>query len=238
MLLRRVIEHVKAQNWLAVGIDFVIVVAGVFIGIQMSNWNESRSKAAVETAMLHELRAALVADAEAIDGVLEHYRRVDERVGSLLAHMQEGKPYTGALDSDFGVLYGFGNVELNRAAYESLKSHGLDLISDDDLRSHIVRIYEQSHRKVEAAADSELRVILNLLQPYFLTHFKDLRFHRSATPLDYQALLKDAEFLNIVDYRLQIVRQNSIPSAEAALAETKQLIDRLNRKLDERAPSD
>ena len=40
MLLRRVIEHVKSQNWTAIALDFVIVVVGVFIGIQVSNWNE------------------------------------------------------------------------------------------------------------------------------------------------------------------------------------------------------
>lgn len=34
MLLRRVIEHVEAQDWFAVGTDFVIVVVGVMIGIQ------------------------------------------------------------------------------------------------------------------------------------------------------------------------------------------------------------
>lgn len=42
MLLRRVIEHVKAQNWTAVGLDFIIVVVGVFIGIQVANWNDER----------------------------------------------------------------------------------------------------------------------------------------------------------------------------------------------------
>lgn len=40
MLLRRMIEHVKAQNWTAVALDFVIVVIGVFMGIQLGNWNE------------------------------------------------------------------------------------------------------------------------------------------------------------------------------------------------------
>ena len=30
MLLRRITEHVKTQNWTAVAIDFVIVVVGVF----------------------------------------------------------------------------------------------------------------------------------------------------------------------------------------------------------------
>ena len=42
MRLRRITEHVKTQNWFAVGLDFVIVVGGVFIGIQVSNWNEAR----------------------------------------------------------------------------------------------------------------------------------------------------------------------------------------------------
>ena len=45
MLLRRVIEHVEAQNWTAILIDFVIVVVGVFIGIQVSNWNDDRQSA-------------------------------------------------------------------------------------------------------------------------------------------------------------------------------------------------
>ena len=36
------IQHVKTQNWIAIGIDFLIVVLGVFIGIQVSNWNDKR----------------------------------------------------------------------------------------------------------------------------------------------------------------------------------------------------
>ena len=56
MLLRRVIEHVKAQNWTAVGLDFVIVVVGVFIGIQVANWNEERTFVAKEKELLAELK--------------------------------------------------------------------------------------------------------------------------------------------------------------------------------------
>ena len=45
MLLRRITQHVKDQNWFAVLIDFAIVVVGVFIGIQVANWNEVRADA-------------------------------------------------------------------------------------------------------------------------------------------------------------------------------------------------
>ena len=55
MLLRRVIQHVKTQNWFAIGIDFVIVVVGVFIGIQVSNWNAARAEAARADSYLQRL---------------------------------------------------------------------------------------------------------------------------------------------------------------------------------------
>ena len=59
MLLRRITEHVRAQNWAAVVIDFFIVVVGVFIGIQVSNWNEGLAFERREQVLLRELRSEL-----------------------------------------------------------------------------------------------------------------------------------------------------------------------------------
>lgn len=42
MILRRITEHVKAQNWFAVGLDFFIVIAGILIAFQITNWNDAR----------------------------------------------------------------------------------------------------------------------------------------------------------------------------------------------------
>jgi Family of unknown function (DUF6090) len=55
VLLRRITEHVKTQNWFAVGLDFFIVVVGVFIGIQVSNWNDASKDRADEAAFLKDL---------------------------------------------------------------------------------------------------------------------------------------------------------------------------------------
>jgi hypothetical protein len=62
MILRRVMQHVREQNWFAVGIDFVIVVGGVFIGIQVANWNEERRERVAEQRYLLELVRDLEAD--------------------------------------------------------------------------------------------------------------------------------------------------------------------------------
>ena len=41
MILRRVTEHVKTQNWTAVALDFVIVVAGILIAFRITEWSET-----------------------------------------------------------------------------------------------------------------------------------------------------------------------------------------------------
>ena len=55
MILRRVISHFRKQEWTAIAIDFLIVVVGVFVGIQVSNWNETRKDRRVEYALLQRL---------------------------------------------------------------------------------------------------------------------------------------------------------------------------------------
>ena len=42
MLLRRITGHLKSQNWTAIFLEFVIVVVGVFVGLQAQNWSAER----------------------------------------------------------------------------------------------------------------------------------------------------------------------------------------------------
>ncbi|MFK8012426.1 MAG: hypothetical protein AB8B80_10320, partial [Marinicellaceae bacterium] len=56
MLLRRITKHVTDQNWFAVFIDFIIVVVGVFIGIQVSNWNDTLANKSLEQDYKNRLK--------------------------------------------------------------------------------------------------------------------------------------------------------------------------------------
>ncbi len=44
MILRRITKHVKDQNWFAVGLDFVIVVVGILLAFQITNWSDARGE--------------------------------------------------------------------------------------------------------------------------------------------------------------------------------------------------
>ena len=73
MILRRVTQHVKGENWFAVGLDFVIVVVGVFIGIQVANWNEARleniRKTQIVEALTTDLKDAIKVQEQCVEQI-------------------------------------------------------------------------------------------------------------------------------------------------------------------------
>ena len=64
MILRRVIVHVREQNWTAIAIDFVIVVTGVFLGLQVSNWNAANADRREIAKYLDDIASDVRADIE------------------------------------------------------------------------------------------------------------------------------------------------------------------------------
>jgi hypothetical protein len=95
MLLRRVMQHVRDQNWFAVGIDFVIVVVGVVIGIQVANWNEERQLAAQERSYLSQLRDELLGNHGVVDLRMRYNSEIVATGERALAYL-DGDPDCGS----------------------------------------------------------------------------------------------------------------------------------------------
>lgn len=56
MLLRRFTAHIRAENWIAVFLDLMVVVTGLFIGLQIDTWWEGQKEARLEGAYLIEIQ--------------------------------------------------------------------------------------------------------------------------------------------------------------------------------------
>ena len=69
MILRRVIEHFRKQEWTAIAIDFLTVVVGVFVGLQVNNWNAARADHAKERIFLASLANDIRNDIAEIDEI-------------------------------------------------------------------------------------------------------------------------------------------------------------------------
>ncbi|EED31846.1 hypothetical protein NOR53_3047 [gamma proteobacterium NOR5-3] len=71
MILRSLTKHVKDQNWFAVGIDFVIVVFGVYVGLQVQEWSDLRALEASEFQYLAELHEEISGNAKFTAGTVD-----------------------------------------------------------------------------------------------------------------------------------------------------------------------
>ena len=79
MLFRRLYNHLSSQNSTALFLDFLIVVAGLFIGLQLDGWNEDRKNAIREKEHLEVNFTATLAYGNTL-GVLANARRTHSQI--------------------------------------------------------------------------------------------------------------------------------------------------------------
>lgn len=67
MVLRKLAEALRGQNWFTVLLEVLIVVVGIFIGLQANDWNQARIDRADEIRYLERLQTDLLTDMGRLD---------------------------------------------------------------------------------------------------------------------------------------------------------------------------
>jgi hypothetical protein len=73
MILRRILNALRARDWAAIGIELSIVVVGVFIGTLVANWNEKRLEKEKTERLLTQIQPELHEFMEFFDSAREYY---------------------------------------------------------------------------------------------------------------------------------------------------------------------
>ncbi|MEE2692785.1 MAG: hypothetical protein VX640_14725 [Pseudomonadota bacterium] len=155
MILRRVIEHVKAQHWTAVALDFVIVVLGVFIGIQVSNWNAEIADRRTETAYLKQLQGDLRNIQEEVAAQIEFEQFHANLANDIYDLIQNDVSAQRARKINMGLneLTVRRTLRTQSPTFLDLQGSGkLEIISDPALRAEIISYFFRTSR-LEAALD-------------------------------------------------------------------------------------
>jgi uncharacterized protein YlxW (UPF0749 family) len=78
LLLRRFITSFRERKWTDFAIELVIVIGGVFIGIQAANWNEYRIERETGRLYVERLIADLRKDLASRQALVSYYESVIE----------------------------------------------------------------------------------------------------------------------------------------------------------------
>ena len=142
-MLRHVISHLRRQDWAAVCIELVVVVIGVFIGMQVSNWNEDRETNQKAAVFTQRLKADLREEAWGYEMQIGYFDEVLDSAKQATDALTGKTP----LSSEALLIAAYRATQFNgntrrRATYDELISTGeIGLIHDAALRDLAMRDY-------------------------------------------------------------------------------------------------
>ena len=127
MILRRVIEHFRRQEWTAIFLDFVIVVLGVFIGIQVSNWNAARADRRAEISYLAAMKEDVDYSILRLEELIAAMERQEEARAALYAYSLDPAATLAPQERDRHIAHGLfhlATLKLRQVTFEALKGSG------------------------------------------------------------------------------------------------------------------
>jgi hypothetical protein len=190
MILRRLSQSLKEQNWTAIWIEFILLVGGVFLGIQAANWNEERERNKQSAVYTQRLKADLLEEAWGYAMVIEYNKDVLANIESVLADLQ-GEV---TLSDEQLVINAFRAtqyraIDRKRATYDELVSTSkIDLIKDQNLRNTAIKLYN-------------IPMLDNLYNEGVSSEYRKL-FRSTVSKDVQQALFENCSdgFANVLDY--------------------------------------
>ncbi len=141
MILRRFMKHVTDQNWFAVGLDVIVVIVGIFLGLQVQDWANRQMQREQESVYINQLHAEVLAITEEVQRRQDSTKKRMERMVFLTNYLT-GEPILEPINNDYCSIISFAHI-FNNPAFplttisEVTSSGQLPIITDQKLRSLI-----------------------------------------------------------------------------------------------------
>ncbi|MDY7393665.1 DUF6090 family protein [Aureibaculum sp. 2210JD6-5] len=176
--------------------EILIVVLGIFIAVQLNNWNENNK----EQKEVSKALKAVYLDLQTEKYMFTMWKKRLTQSNNYLtqlttddaAHLDSLSMY---LDSEFY------HVKVN-SAYINLKSGGnLNLISNDTLKYALTSFYEAGYDALDAFSQSHKAFIYNNVRPYILSELITYKNNGIDTVVVKQKL-KDKKLMNLINSQI------------------------------------
>lgn len=184
--------------------EILLIVVGIFIAVQLNNWNENRKLKIKELKILNELHVDLIQNLNDIESNLTGLTIAIKANEIIKSHIENQLPNNDSLNYHFYNLGAYIAFTMNQTTYDNIKQIGMDIISNDSLRFSISDLYGHryaSYRKFEN--QYLLEHYVNSLYPIFISEFSTIE-NNSMKPKDYNQLMNHPQLKQVINYSINL----------------------------------
>lgn len=215
MILRRITEHVKAQNWTAVALDFVIVVVGVLFALSAEQWmSEGQQRDELASAEV-AFNADLLTNLFSIKEILAIAPCRKQRTKILSALLEEDSPeWPGAPWAPHPGAYGAELPELLPTPYRFWGSRAWEA----EMRNGTLATMDSKRRRSLDGLFAGTNLMLARQEDIFeaQSRLKLLAIARQISPADRTRYLEILHYHDQQSGLLERVARQTLPQIEAA----------------------
>lgn len=171
MIVNRLAQGLRRQDWFTAILEIVILVIGIYIGLQVDDWVSERQDRKAEKTYLEQLvRDVAELQQQVIDQSVFEIDKVHRaaRVIELLS-TEDPAQHAAELGPLLTTLSSRRTISLSSATYEQMVSSGhLQLIRNVDLRDRVVRHFAQMKRDEAIISKNNQDLVDDIYGPFLL----------------------------------------------------------------------
>jgi hypothetical protein len=188
---RSLISGKSSGNYLFyAALEFILIVAGVLIALQVDNWKEARIQHKKEIIYLEEIRKSLVSDLSKLEKVFSFNELKDSCINEtlkIIAIGEDGHDYSMQIAGLFYTMGHFEHFYPNFIAFNTMISaESVNLIRDDSLRMALANYYDREldlETGTQEGVKAKTRQFVDRVIPKIITN--DVARLYSGLELDY-----------------------------------------------------
>ena len=149
MILSRLVDHLKKERWTGVLIELVIVILGVFIGMQVTNWNQARSERQLAESYRVQIASDLGDLQRLFAGRIAYYAKARAFGERAIEGLASDAPLTA--ESSWNLILGLFQagqmwpLDIDSTSYEEAKDAGvIRLVAGERVRGELEAFFELS----------------------------------------------------------------------------------------------
>ena len=195
-------KDLNSTFWLYSISEFIIVILGILIALQIDNWNNNRLDRQFEEALLIQFKENLTVDLKDIEYNINYLEDILSSNSIINQFLTLEIEYNDTLNKHFGNLANGVIFLSDISTYENAKSVGMTIIRNDELRRKISYLYSGRYHYIHQISDAKGNHITNFLQPFMFEYLKDYKAFSTATPKDIERITEASEFHSSVQIHI------------------------------------